>query len=137
MTEVVEKKKVTCSGCTRRQVYLAYQRSPWFRLIRGPLKFGMLTLVRFHDFDFDDYNVPSPGCYHCVRYAKNVLKERSRLFCLLNFFVKPAFGVIMTWAMGREEDEDKSIAQACAAMADEPLPYDGDKYIQDPKWYKI
>ena len=137
MAEVVEKKKVTCSGCTRRQVYLAYQRSPWFRLIRGPLKFGMLTLVRFHDFDFEECEVPSPGCYHCLRYIKNVLKKQSWLFPKLNFFGRPIFSIFSTWAMRGGESYDVSVEHARAALAGEPLPSDGDKYIKDPGWYKI
>ncbi len=135
MTEVVQKKNAVCNTCTRRLVDIAYERSPWFRLVREPLKLTMRTWVRLDGMDPGEYEVRSPGCYNCMRFYKTVLKEQSGFFRLLNTMVNPVFDVILERIVSKEEVK-KAKAHACAATAGEALPYDGDKYIRDSRWEK-
>jgi hypothetical protein len=136
MTDVFQKKSTVCYTCTRRLVDIAYQRSPWFRVIREPLKLTMRTWVRLYGLDTEEYEVCSPSCYNCIRFYKTALKERSRLFRLLHSLVNPIFDFILERIVSREE-VDKAKAHASAATSGEVLPYDGDKYIGDPRWEKI
>lgn len=135
-TPDVQKRDGVCNTCTRRLVDIAYQRSPWFRLVREPLKFTMRTWVRLYGMDPGEYEIRSPGCYNCMRFYKTALKERSRLFRLLNSLVNPTFDAILEWIVS-EEEVDKAKTHARAATAGEALPHDGDKYTRDPRWDKI
>ncbi|TET45948.1 MAG: hypothetical protein E3J57_06240 [Dehalococcoidia bacterium] len=133
---IIPKKNAVCNTCTRRLVVIAYQCSPWFRLVREPLKFTMRHWARLYDFDPEEYEVRSPGCYRCLRFCKSTLKERSGLFRLLNWLVNPVFDAILERIVSKEEVK-KAKAHARAAMEGEALPYDGDKYTRDPWWEKI
>lgn len=132
----VPKKNAVCNTCTRRLVVIAYRRSPWFRLVREPLKLTMRTWVRLYGMDPGEYEVRSPGCYRCMRFYKTVLKEQSRLFRWLNSLVNPTFDAILERVVSKEE-VNKAKAHARAAISGEMLPYDGDKYTRDPMWDKI
>ena len=136
MTDIFQKKNAVCHTCTRRLVDIAYQRSPWFRIVREPLKLTMRTWVRLYGFDTEVYEVRSPSCYKCMRFYKTTLKERSRLFRFLNSLVNPIFDFILERIVSREE-VDKAKAHASAAMSGEELPYNGDKYVRDHQWEKI
>jgi len=133
---MVSKKNTVCNTCTRRLVVIAYRRSPWFRLVREPLKFTMRKWARLYGFNPEEYEVRSPSCYHCIRFYKNALKERSGLFRLLHSLVNPAFDAILERIVAKEE-VNKAEAHARAAMEGEALPYNGDKYTRDPWWGKI
>lgn len=127
---------IWCNTCTRRLGDIAYERSPWFHLVREQLKFTMRKWVGFYDFDTEEYEVRSHGCYNCIRFCKTALKERSGLFRLLHSLVNPIFDFILDRIVSREE-VSKAKAHANAAMAGEGLLYDGDKYVRDPRWDKI
>jgi len=131
-----ELKNAVCNTCTRRLVDIAYERSPWFRLIREPLKLSMRTWVRCNGRSPGEYEVRSPGCHNCMRFYKTVLKEQSGLFRLLNAVVNPVFDTILERIVSKEEVK-KAKAHARAATAGEALPYDGDKYIKDSRWERI
>lgn len=90
----------TCGTCTIRLVELAYRRAPWFRLIREPLRAGMIALSRWHDIDPAVYAVRSEACGGCLRFHKTALKERSRLFRILNRLVNPAFDALLERIVG-------------------------------------
>lgn len=135
-TPDVQKRDAVCNTCTRRLVDIAYERSPWFRLVREPLKLTMRTWVRLYGMDPGEYEVRSPGCYNCMRFYKTVLKEQSGLFRLLNAMVNPVFDTILERIVSKEE-VNKAKAHARAAMAGEALPYNGDKYTRDLRWDKI
>ena len=135
-SHVIQKKNAVCNTCTRRLVDIAYERSPWFRLVREPLKFIMRSWVRLYRIDIGEYEVNSQGCYNCIRFYKTALKERSGLFRLLNSLVNPVFDVILERVVS-EVEVDKAKAHARAAIAGEALPCGGDKYIRDDRWGKI
>ena len=132
----VQKKDAKCNTCTRRLIYIAYECSPWFRLVREPLKFIMRCWVWLYQLDPDEYKVNSPSCRNCMRSYKTLLKENSRFFRFLNLLVNPVFDIILERIVSREEVK-KAKAHAHAATASEMLPYDGDRYIKDPRWNRI
>lgn len=84
-----------CPGCTLLVVREAYRRHPWFRIFRGPLWFGMWSLSWWHGFSPDDYIVRNRICYDCLRFRKNLLTEKSRLFNLLNRHIGRVLGRMM------------------------------------------
>lgn len=136
MADIRQKKNAVCNTCTRRLIGIAYQHSPWFRIVREPLKLTMRTWVRLYGFDTEVYEVRSPSCYKCMRFYKTTLKERSRLFRLLNSLVNPIFDFILERIVSREE-VDKAKAHANAAISGEALPYNGEEYVRDHRWEKI
>ena len=85
------KKNAKCNTCTLKLVNIAYQRQPLFRLFREPLKFGMRFFSWVYRVDPDEYVVRTPACYHCIRYYKVALKEKSALFRWLNDRINPIF----------------------------------------------
>jgi len=132
----VQKKDTNCSTCTRRLINIAYECSPWFRLVREPLKFTMRCWAWLYQLDPDEYEVNSPSCSNCMRFYKTLLKENSRFFRFLNLLVNPVFDIILERIVSRKEVM-KAKAHAHAATASETLPYDGDRYIEDPRWNRI
>lgn len=74
------KKTALCNTCTIQLVKLAYQRAPWFRVIREPLRLGMRAMAAWHRIDTADYEVCTAGCRGCLRFYKTALKERSATF---------------------------------------------------------
>ena len=85
-----------CRTCTIRLVELAYGRAPWLRAVREPLRLGMLALSRLEGIDVSSLAVRTERCRGCLRFHKELLKERSGLFRLLNRLLNPLFdGVIV------------------------------------------
>jgi hypothetical protein len=130
------KKETSCNTCTRRLVVIAYQRAPWFRIVREPMKLAMNVWAKRYGLDFRTCEVNSTSCGNCIRFYKNALKERSTLFRWLHSIINPVFDVILEWIVSSEEVAQAK-AHACAAIDGEALPYDGDKYIKNPWWNKI
>ncbi len=89
------KKNAVCNTCTIRLVQIAYQRAPWFRLLREPLRGGMRVLAFFHRIDPDEYEVRTASCYGCMRFYKVALKEKSALFRWLNERANPLFDAVL------------------------------------------
>ncbi len=87
----IVRKNAVCNTCTIRLVRIAYQRAPWFRLVREPLKWGMRFLALLYRVNPDEYAVRTPSCYRCMRFYKVALKEKSGLFRFLNGLVNPYF----------------------------------------------
>jgi len=101
-----------CPGCTLMVVKLAYRRHPWFRIFRVPLWLGMWLLSWWHGFDPDDYLLRNRACYGCLRFRKNILSERSRLFCLLNGCIAGPFGQMLgRLTEGLDPEEKKRFAR--------------------------
>lgn len=92
-----------CNTCTVQLVRIAYQRAPWFRLVREPLKWGMISMGWLCRVDPRVYLVPTEGCIGCLRFVKTELKERSPLFRWLNTRINPVFDRIMESIVTREE----------------------------------
>jgi hypothetical protein len=112
MTEKTEKNAV-CGNCTLKLVTIAYQRAPWFRLLREPLKLGMRTLSMIHNVDTSEYSVRTLACYNCIRFYKVALKEKSATFRWLHKWINPLFDrVIETIVTEEERKQTREYAQA-------------------------
>jgi len=96
---------VQCKSCTLQLVELCYARTRWFILFRTPLLWGMRSLGRWHGIDPKDYPTHSEKCLDCIRFLKNALKERSRLFVLLNFCMNPIFNHLRDSIVTAEEKQ--------------------------------
>ena len=96
----------TCNTCTVKLVEAAYSRSWWFRLIREPLRAGMLALGNIYGIDPAAYNVAGAHCGGCPRIIKYALKERSGLFRALNTAVNPVFDRLLETLVSREQVKD-------------------------------
>ncbi|MBI2906960.1 MAG: nitroreductase [Chloroflexi bacterium] len=110
------KRSAVCNTCTLRLVRLAYQRAPWFRLVREPLRLGMRTMAFWHRIDPDDYEVRTPSCQRCMRFYKVALKERSATFRLLNALANPLFDALLERIVSAEAVQEAK-AYARTAMA--------------------
>lgn len=88
-------KPLVCKICTMKLAEAAYGHAWWFRLVRGPLRLGMLLMGKLYGVDTSSYYVRSPECRGCPRMVKLELKERSGLFRLLNSLVNPHFDRLM------------------------------------------
>ena len=92
-----------CTTCTIKLVELCYERAWWFRLIREPLRFGMVIMGLFYQVDPKDFPVRTDTCKGCVRFIKTGLKDKSSLFRWLNGIVNPVFDGIMETIVSRDE----------------------------------
>jgi hypothetical protein len=105
-------KNLVCKICTIRLVEAAYARAWWFRLVRGPLRLGMLLLGKLYGVNTGAYEVRSPACRGCPRLVKLELKEKSALFRLLNNLVNPYFDRLLERLLTeREQAEARSYAE--------------------------
>lgn len=91
-----------CGTCTLRLVALAYARAPWFRLLREPLRAGMVALSRVHGIDVSAVPVRAEACRGCIRLHKSLLKERSPFFRALNRLANPVFDALLLRIVGAE-----------------------------------
>ena len=96
-------KNAVCTTCTVMLVKKAYERAPWLRLIREPLRFGMTAMARLYRIDVREYLVRSEECRGCPRFLKAALKERSALFRFLNEKINPLFDRILESRLTAEE----------------------------------
>jgi len=92
-----------CNTCTIKLVEICYARRWWFRLIREPLRFGMVIMGMFYGIDPKDFPVKSESCYGCIRFTKTGLKNKSSLFRFLNGIINPIFDGIMETIVSKEE----------------------------------
>ncbi len=99
--------KGVCNSCTRRVIYTAYSRAPWLRLVREPLRWGMLMMGWWHHVDPASYQVPTPFCVGCLRWTKTGLKEHSATFRWLNGLVDPHF-MRLVWRYVTMEDRTEA-----------------------------
>jgi hypothetical protein len=81
-----------CNTCTIMLVRTSYNRAWWFRIIREPLRYGMVIMGKLYGENHSNYPVKSDECQGCVRFIKTGLKERSSLFRFLNGIV-PVHGI--------------------------------------------
>lgn len=92
-----------CNTCTIKLVYTAYSRAPWFRLVREPLRYGMVVMGWWHRIDPGQYRAYTGSCRGCIRFTKTGLKERSALFRWLNGRINPLFDRILGSIVTEEE----------------------------------
>jgi hypothetical protein len=113
-------KNAVCNTCTVMLVRKAYERSPWLRLIREPLRFGMTAMARLYRIDAEEYHVRCEECRGCPRFLKTALKERSAIFRFLNEMINPLFDRILESRLTAEEiAESKRDAKSRTGPADE------------------
>lgn len=121
------KKKADCKNCTIMLVRLAYERAPWFRLIREPLWYGTRAMAAWHRVDLSDLEVHTPGCYGCMRVYKVSLKERSATFRWLHQYVNPVFDALLHRLVSPAERR-QAREYAEAAMSGGPaIDFDGEQ----------
>lgn len=103
-----------CKMCTIQLERLCYQRSLWFRLFRNALAAAVRIWSLGHPVDPSLYRTRSQECHGCIRFRKNVLKEKSSLFRCLDGYVNPLFNRARDCLLTPEEMER---ARAHAAKA--------------------
>jgi hypothetical protein len=112
MKQKNEKKYASCNTCTIMLVQTAYRRAWWFRLVREPLRIGLIVMSKLYGIDAKSYTVRSENCYGCIRFMKTALKENSPLFNRLNNLINPVFDRIMERIVtGEEVSEAKRFAR--------------------------
>jgi hypothetical protein len=94
-----------CKLCTIGLEKLCYQRAWWFRLFRETLATGVRVFAHFHAIEPEGYKTRSTMCHQCLRFQKNELKERSRLFRWLDGYVNPFFNRVRDSLLTPEEME--------------------------------
>lgn len=99
-------KRAVCNTCTIQLVRIAYGRAPWFRLVREPLRAGMVVLGLLYRVEPGQYCVPTESCRGCVRFIKLGLRERSGLFRWLNAHVNPCFDCLLESIVTAAEVEE-------------------------------
>ncbi len=121
-----------CNHCTYKLVAIAYQRAPWFRLFREPLKLGMRLLAFVHRIDAKEYQVRTPGCYQCIRFYKTALFGKSISFRWLHNRINPVFNKLIAKIV---TDEEKKEAKRYADSASEGKlsKEEAEKWMKDLK----
>ncbi len=102
----MEKINLICNTCTIRLVEKAYKRSWWFKYIREPLKYSMIIASKIYRIDTNIYIVRTPDCYGCLRFLKVALKDKSRLFNILNRYINPIFDKKLSKLVTQDELKD-------------------------------
>ncbi len=82
---------ITCKICTIRLEELCYQRAWWFRAFREVLATGIRLFAVALLIRTDGGRARSKKCHGCMRFRKNVLKQRSPLFNWLDAYLNPFF----------------------------------------------
>jgi len=108
-------KNAKCNHCTIKLVTIAYQRAPWFRLLREPLKLGMRFLVRFHRIDRGKYLVRTQACHNCIRFYKTALMEKSATFRRLHSRINPVFDYFLERIVTDEEESRAGVYARAAS----------------------
>ncbi|MFC1953658.1 nitroreductase [Chloroflexota bacterium] len=104
-----------CNHCTYKLVAIAYQRTPWFRLFREPLKLGMRWLAILHRIDAKEYHMRTPECNQCIRFYKTALFPKSASFRWLHKQVNPVFNkLISKFVTDEEKKQAKKYAEAAS-----------------------
>ena len=63
----------------------------------------MRMMARMYGIDSSRYDVRAEQCRGCIRFMKNALKERSRIFRVLNFTINPLFNAFRNAIVSDEE----------------------------------
>ncbi|MDR3393744.1 MAG: hypothetical protein P4L70_01960 [Parasulfuritortus sp.] len=106
-----------CRICTIRLEQLCYQRAWWFRPFREVLASGIRIFALLYRIPSDRHPPRSPNCYRCLRFRKNALKERSRLFARLDEHLNPLFNRARDSLLTQSELDH---ARAMAKRLEEP-----------------
>lgn len=110
-----------CAICTIHLEMLCYQRAWWFRAFREVLATGIRLFALAYGIRRFAHPPRSPRCHGCLRFRKNVLKERSRLFAWLDSYLNPLFNRVRN-ALLTEEELDR--ARTMAKRLEDPAQRD-------------
>lgn len=80
-----------CRICTIHLERLCYRRAWWFRLFREFFATGIRCFAWLHRIDPRQHTPRAPTCTGCIRFRKNILKNRSALFRWLDGHLNPVF----------------------------------------------
>lgn len=80
-----------CRICTLRLELVCDRRAWWFRSFRRSLRVGIRVFAFAYRLDPDAHPPRAACCHRCLRFRKNALKERSRLFAWLDAYLNPIF----------------------------------------------
>lgn len=101
-----------CRICTIRLEQLCYQRAWWFRPFREMLATGIRLFALVYRVPADAYAARSPLCHRCIRFHKNAIKQRSRLFNWADGYLNPMFNRVRDSLLTAEElDRARAFAQ--------------------------
>lgn len=103
--------------CMIRLEKLCYQRAWWFRGVRECFAMGIRVFALVYRVRPEEYKVRSRMCHKCIRFKKNALKERSRVFAWLDGYLNPVFNRIRDSLLTASELED---ARTLARRAGDP-----------------
>ncbi len=95
-------RRTTCKKCTAMLVEIAVKRSRGLRILHRLSKWGVAAfsvVYRVREVP----GVSGRGCARCLKYAKNSLKARSRLFAWANSIIDPYFDKWLAKAVTEEE----------------------------------
>lgn len=106
-----------CKICTIRLEQICYERAWWFRAFREVLATGIRLFAVAYGLRRGDHPPRSAMCHRCLRFRKNALKERSRLFNWLDSHLNPMFNRARDSLLTPEELEQ---ARALARRAEDP-----------------
>ncbi len=111
-------KRPVCGMCTFKLTMIAYQRAPWFRLIREPLLLGIRLFAFFHNVEreVEAFSFPTSACHKCIRFYKSVLFKKSFTFRLLHSRINPIFNYFLDRIV-TEEERQQAHSYAGAACA--------------------
>jgi hypothetical protein len=105
----------SCKICTIQLEQICYQRAWWFRVFREILASGIRFFAFVYGIRADQYTMRSPMCKGCLRFRKNILKEKSGFFNWLDGYLNPIFNrardSLLTEA---EKDFARQLAQRAA-----------------------
>ena len=125
------KVQAVCNTCTIQLVACAYQRAPWFRLVREPLLLAMHFMAWVCRVDPPRYEVRTPACLDCPRFLKVGLKEKSTLFGWLNDHVNPYYDRMLERIVPHGEHE-RSLDYARRASRGELSPCEAAQWLTHP-----
>ena len=104
----------SCTICTIHLEQLCYARACWFRVFREILATGIRCFAFVYGIRADQHTMRSPMCKKCLRFRKNILKEKSGIFSWLDSYLNPIFNRIRDSLLSEEE---KEYARKLAALA--------------------
>ena len=111
-----------CKICTIRLEHLCYQRAWWFRAFREVLATGIRLFAIAYRVRPEDYQARSTMCFQCLRFRKNALKTRSRLFIWLDGYLNPFFNRVRDSLLTPQELEHaRALARRAANRDFEPV----------------
>jgi hypothetical protein len=106
----------SCKICTIRLEALCYRRAWWFRAFRELLAGGIRVFAVAYAIRSDKHEARSKMCYRCLRFRKNILQERSRLFRRLDSYLNPWFNRMRDSLLTSDElEQARGLARRAAA----------------------